>query len=53
MSIYILPKTVIKEMDKVSRTFFGKEAIPGGSIIWLSGSKYVKARRKGASGLKM
>lgn len=34
MSVYLLPKTTIHTLDKIRRTFFGKEEGVKGNITW-------------------
>jgi hypothetical protein len=46
MSMYLLPKTVIKRMDKNRRKFFWQGVVGRRNIIWCSGAKSVGLRRK-------
>jgi hypothetical protein len=52
MSIYLLPKTVIKELDKVRRTFFWQEGHSKRKYHLVKWIKVCKSKRKGGLGIK-
>ena len=52
MSIYLLPKTVIKELDKVSRTFFWQGVHTKRKYHLVKWIKICKSKKKGGLGIK-
>jgi len=52
MSIYLLPKTVIKEMDKVRRTFFWQGGHSRRKYHLVRRTKICKSNKKGGLGIK-
>ena len=52
MSIYLLPKTVIKEMDKVRRTFFWQGGHSRRKYHLVRWTKICKSNKKGGLGIK-
>jgi len=50
MSIYLLPKTVIKEMDKVRRTFFWQGGHSRRKYHLVRWTKICKSNKKGGPG---
>lgn len=48
MSIYLLPKTTIDELDKQTRMFFWLGGSKKRNTYWLSGKSSVKVKEKGA-----
>jgi hypothetical protein len=52
MSIYLLPKTVIKEMDKVRRTFFSQGGHTRRKYHLIKWIKVCKSKKKGGLGIK-
>ena len=53
MSVYLLPKTTIKSLDKIRRTFFGKGVEQKRNISLLNGRLFVKVKRKEVWELKI
>lgn len=47
MSIYLLPKTIVKEMDKVRRTFFWQGGHAKRKYHLVKWTKYARVRKKG------
>lgn len=52
MSLYLLPKTVIKEMDKVRRTFFWQGGHTKRKYHLVKWVKICKSKKKGGLGIK-
>lgn len=52
MSIYLLPKTVIKELDKVRRTFFWRGGHTKRKYHLVKWLKICKSKKKGGLGIK-
>jgi hypothetical protein len=53
MSIFLVPKTNIKRMDKLRRKFFWQRGSLKKSTTWSGGPKYVGARRREVWELKI
>jgi hypothetical protein len=53
MSVYLLPKTTVKCLDKIRRTFFWQGVEQKRNIILLNGKLFVRAKRKVDWGLRI
>lgn len=52
MYIYLLPKTVVKDLDKVRRTFFWQRRQTKRKYHLLRWTKICKSKKKGGLGIK-
>lgn len=53
MSMYLLPKTNLNNMESKRRTFLCKVAVPRKNITWWNGKKFVLAKEKGVLGSRV